>query len=418
MSFELPRAGETSPLQVLLLDDEPMVLRSVARLVSSVEPTWGVFSAGSGEEAIRIIEQHPVDVVLSDLNLGIPGLSGAEFLGYVQERHPEIVRVVITGQATPDIVQRSVPVAHMLLQKPFERRDLRAQLRRALDLRALLTNPRIRALVGASNRLPSPPRVFQEVALALSGRRSGVDEVAGIIERDVALSAQLIRLVSSAFFGLPRRVRSVRGAIAYLGFNTVKTLVLSASIVEQYRSTRRVRGFDIDELQRHALVSAHIARHVVTKDGSAETAFSAAMLQDVGQLLLAARAPDEYAEVLIRAREGRPPDQGERDVFGVAHPVVGAYLLGIWGLPGALIRGVEAHHDVQREVSTRVDVPLAVNIAQKLARDPEVPALDDAGDDPMVIDLRHLEDLGVAALLPGWRVVARRVRDSGSGDGE
>ena len=408
--------GRDGPIQVLLVDDDPLVLKSVARLLGSVEPDWTVATAGSGEGAIGILEKQPIDLVLSDLNLGATNMSGAELLSYVQERHPDVVRILLTGQATPEMAHRSLPAAHSLLQKPFERLELHAKLRRAAQLRELLTNTRIRSLIGSSNRLPSPPKVFHEVAVALAGRRAGMEDVACLIEKDVALSAQLIRLVSSAFFGLPPRVRSVRGAIAYLGFNTVKTLVLSASIVEQYRTTRPVRGFDLDGLQAHAVASAHIARQVVGEPGLTESAFSAAMLQNVGQLLLASRAPDEYSEVLIRQREGAPPEQGEADVFGVAHPQIGAYLLGIWGLPSSLIRGVLHHHEVQRSVSSRMDVALAVNIAAKLASSPDAPALDDPGDDPFVIDLAHLRELGVAQLLPEWRETARRMLESSGGN--
>lgn len=404
------------PIRVLLVDDDAMVLRSVARLLGSVEPDWSVETASTAEEAIAVFERQAVDLVLSDLNLGTPAMSGAELLSFVQERHPDVVRILLTGQATPEMAHRSLPTAHLLLQKPFERRELHAKLKRALQLRQLLTNERLRGLVGASNRLPSPPKVFHEVAVALAGRRAGVEDVALLIERDVALSAQLIRLVSSAFFGLPRRVRSVRGAIAYLGFNTVKTLVLSAAIVEQYRMSQPVRGFDLEALQSHALASAHIARQVIGQPSASETAFSAAMLQNVGQLLLASRAPHEYSEVLIRQREGAPPELSEVDVFGVAHPAVGAYLLGIWGLPGVLIRGVLSHHELQRTVAQRMDVPLAVNIASKLARDPAVPALDDAGDDPFVIDLGHLKELALAHVLPEWRAAAERVLSTPEGD--
>lgn len=401
-------AASARPLRLLLVDDEAIVLRSVERLLHSAEPTWEIRTAATAEQAVSCLERHPLDVVVTDLNLGTPGMSGAELLAFVQERHPEIVRIVLSGNAGAELAQRSVPMAHLLLTKPFEPLQLRAQLRRATELCALMSDGRVRALVGSSNRLPSPPKLFHDIAVALSSRRTNVEDVAALIERDVALTAQLIRVVSSAFFGLPRRVRSARGAVAYLGFNTVKTLVLSASIVEQFRLPRQVRGLDLEALQRHGLVSAHLARQILTGSGSAEAAFSAAMLQNVGQLLLASRAPDEYAQVLIQAREGRPAELAERAVFGVSHAEVGAYLLSIWGLPQNLVSGVLRHHAAQRRASARLGVVLSVNLAQKLALDPDAPADDDPADDPRPIDLGQLRELGVAERLGEWRAAARR----------
>jgi putative nucleotidyltransferase with HDIG domain len=203
-------------------------------------------------------------------------------------------------------------------------------------------------------------------------------------------------------------VRTVRGAVAFLGFNTVKTLVLGVSIVEQFRARPAVRGFDIDRLQAHSLETAVTAREMLRGTGGGDEAFSAGMLHDVGQLLLAARAPEEYSDVLIRTREGQRLELAERAIFGVDHAVVGAYLLGIWGLPQPLVSAVARHHLPEREVSERFGSALAVAMANKLCHDPDTPASDDPGEQAH-IDLAHARAVGVASSLPGWRELARRV---------
>ncbi|HMR81142.1 MAG TPA: response regulator, partial [Polyangiaceae bacterium] len=341
-----------------------------------------------------------------------PEMDGATLLTYVQDNHPEMVRLVLSALASPELVFRTVPVAHQFLTKPFEPMSFRAKLRQAFELRALLDDPELRALVGTSNKLPSPPRIFSEISKALSNPETGVAEAAKIIESDVALSAQVVRLVSSAYFGLPSRVRTAQGAVAYLGFQTIKAVVFSAELFEQFAPKRPVKGFSIDSLQQHGLRTAHLARRILGGIGMGDDAFLAGMLHDVGRLLLAARAPEVCAKVFEeRERTARASVDVEHEMLGVTHAEVGAYLLGIWGLPQAVIQAVAWHHQREADISTYLDISLAVSLANRLVDDPELPA-GGAGEDPeRSIDVEHLKGLSVDDRLESWREIARKLRD-------
>lgn len=377
----------------------------------TAEPTWELVFVRSGAEAIVEMEARPVDVIVSDLHM--PEMDGATLLTYVQDNHPEMVRLVLSALASPELVFRTVPVAHQFLTKPFEPMNFRAKLRQAFELRALLDDPELRALVGVSNRLPSPPRVFTEISKALTSNDTGVADVARIIESDVALSAQVIRLVSSAYFGLPSRVRTAKGAVAYLGFQTIKTVVLGAELFEQFAPKHPVKGFSIDAMQRHGLETAHLARHIMAGTGMGDDAFLAGMLHDIGRLLVASRAPDLCSAVYEEWQtRGRPRVDVEHELLNVTHAEVGAYLLGIWGLPQAVIQAVAWHHKREVDVSTYLDISLAVSIANRLVQDPEFPAEMAASGPEQAIDLRHLAELGVEDRLPGWREMARKIKES------
>ncbi len=397
--------------RLLFVDDEPAVLRSVERLMRTAEPTWDLAFVPSGDAAIQEMEARPVDVIVSDLLM--PEMDGATLLTYVQDNHPEVVRLVLSALASPELVFRTVPVAHQFLTKPFEPMNFRAKLRQAFELRALLDDPELRALVGTSNRLPSPPKVYSQLSKALSDPDTGVADVAKIIESDVALSAQVVRLVSSAYFGLPSRVRTALGAVAYLGFQTTKAVVFSAELCEQFAPKRPVKGFSIDALQQNGLRTAHLARRILAGTGMGEDAFLAGMLHDVGRLLLAARAPDILAKVNEECeRTGRARFEVEREMLGVTHAEVGAYLLGIWGLPQPVIQAVAWHHKREAEVSTYLDISLAVSLANRLVEDPELPAEEGCDDPAQCIDLGHLKELSVDDRLESWRETARKLRDS------
>lgn len=398
---------ESPPHRLLLVDDDPQIRRSIERFMRTMEKDWTIVTAGSTDEAIQALSRQAMDVVISDLDLGCPGMNGVELLNYVQEQHPETVRFVLSGESGRDLMVRTVALAHLFLSKPFDSQELRTSLKRALGLRGILDNPAARALVGVSNRLPSPPRVFREVVSLLSEKRSSVEQVARIIETDIALSAQLIRLVSSAYFGLPQRIRSVQGAIAFLGFQTIKTLVLSLAILQDFAPGRKIPGFDLTELSRNAMLTACIAREIAGKPAVGEDAFAAAMLRDCGRLLLAQREPAKYSDVIQRCRtDNRPLHVLETAMLGVSHAEIGAYLLGVWGLPEPVIEAVARHHLPQSTVATRLDAALAVNIAEKLALDPDVIAAEST-EDPAAIDMAHLRELGLATELPRWREAAR-----------
>jgi putative nucleotidyltransferase with HDIG domain len=176
--------------------------------------------------------------------------------------------------------------------------------------------------------------------------KANVQDMAEVVERDPSLSGELVRLVSSAFFGLPRQVHGVRGAIAYLGVEMLKALVLGVEIVRAFGTDDAPAGFDIEEVQSHSLLVARTARRLATGTRFSDDAFTAGILHDVGQLILAARMPEEFGRAIALAEEkGIPLHDAELELIGTTHARVGAYLLGLWGVKQSLVDAVLLHHD-------------------------------------------------------------------------
>lgn len=394
---------------VLFVDDEPAVLRGIGRLLGASEPTWQLSFANSGSDALAALEESAFDVVVSDLNM--PRMDGATLLSEVQKRHPDIVRLVLSGMSSPSMVFRTVPVAHQFLTKPFEPIRFRSTLREAFELRSLLGDPVLRALAGKKNRLPSPPKTFAALQQALANPRASVRDVGSIIEKDIALSAQLVRLASSAFFGLPSRVCTPHGAVAYLGFETIKAVVLSAELMEMFRPNVPSRDFDVEKLQRDAVCTAHLARRILAGTGMGDDAFLAGMVHEVGVLLLAARTPTQLSEVKRLERSGVPPLDAEREVLGVTHAELGAYLLGLWGFPHSVIHAVASHWQPQRSLEPRLGVSLAVSIAARLAKDPETALEEEPLPGAFTLDGTLLRLLGLTYRLDDWRGYARKTTE-------
>jgi HD-like signal output (HDOD) protein len=169
-----------------------------------------------------------------------------------------------------------------------------------------------------------------------------------IIARDPAVTARLLHLVNSAAFSLAEKVTDPIEAISLLGVETVKSLVLCLQIFGQ-KDEAREAGLSLEILWEHSLLVAKFARLITFKqtvdERLAGDAFTAGLLHDVGRIVIASNLPQEYAAVVTAAREeSHPLHEEETARLGVNHAKVGAYLLGLWGLPTAIVEAAAGHH--------------------------------------------------------------------------
>jgi HD-like signal output (HDOD) protein len=355
-----------------------------------------------------------VDVIVSDVQMA--GIGGSKLLAAIQEAHPDVARIVLSGETDPRAVFRTVPFAHQYLAKPFDAANLDFTLRRACALRSLLTNSSIRQVVGRSNALPAAPATYLELTQALRNPDTTTRQVANIVERDVGTAARVLQIVSSSFFGAPRSVSTIAAAVGYLGLDTVRTLVLACEIVRTFTPAGSLGSFSIDQFEEHGLRTGRLARSMLGPGYSADDGFVAGLLHRVGQLVLASRAPHRFAEMLDRvARSDRTDLQVEHELLGVTHAQVGAYLLGLWGLRQSVVEAV-AYYPHPERLDSSFGIPTAVHVASILAKNPEAPAGGEPTGDMKEIPLRHLERLGVAEHLAEWRSLAAGIPQSRTPD--
>lgn len=390
--------------RILFVDDDELVLRSIRRLLRGKEKDWDLVFVSDGHAALRELSQVPVDVVVSDVQMATMG--GSKLLSAIQERHPDVARIVLSGETDPRVVYRMVPFAHQYLAKPFDASNLTHTLRRACALRSLLTNSGIRAVVGRSNDLPAAPATYIELTQALKNPDSTTRQVANIVERDVGISARVLSIVSSSFFGVPRSVSTIAAAVGYLGLETVRTLVLACEIVRTFVPPASLAAFSIDELEEHGLRTGRLARAMLEPNAFAEDAFIAGLLHRVGQLVLASRVPHRFAEVMDRAAAtGQNLLDTELAVIGVTHAQVGAYLLGLWGLRQRVVEAV-AYHPRPERLDTAFGIPSAVHVASILAGNADAPVGAEPSADMRAIPMDYLERMGVGSQVSLWREAA------------
>lgn len=391
-------------IRILFVDDEPKILDGLRRMLRHQRRRWEMVFAPGGEEALAELERGQFDVIVTDMRM--PKVDGAALLKHAQDRYPNTVRIVLSGHMELEATLRAVPVAHQFLTKPCDPEVLEEVVERACNLRVLLDNEAVRQMVGGMESLPSLPRLYSALTKALADPEVPLSEVARIVEQDVAMCAKVLQLVNSAFFGLPRRISNIQTAVGYLGTTTLKNLVLSAEVFHAFEDAERAGGFSIESLQSHALLTASIARHLSPEKRMAEDAFTAALLHDIGKLVLAARLPEHLSRVLAAVgASGHPFHLAEEELGGVTHAEIGAYLLGLWGLPYPIVEAVAHHHAPGRVNQRRFDVLAAVHIANALAHEQESTP-PGAVQPTREIDPCYLEALGVAGHLDAWRALA------------
>ena len=186
---------------------------------------------------------------------------------------------------------RAAKVAHQFLLKPCDAYMLRVAIDRAFSLQSILSGEALAGMVGSLGELPSAPRLYVALTQALADPDSSMTDIAGVVEQDVAISAKILQLVNSAFFGLSRNVSSVQHAVSYLGVSILQSLVLSVEAFRVFTGADQVEGFSIDEFDEHSQLTAGIARKFGLPEHLAEPAVVASLLHDIGKLVVATRAP-------------------------------------------------------------------------------------------------------------------------------
>jgi HD-like signal output (HDOD) protein/ActR/RegA family two-component response regulator len=405
------RAGDVR--RILFVDDDELILRSIERVLKrqAQESSWELSFVTDGDRALELLSEKAFDVVLVDSHM--PRMSGTALLRRVQELHPGIVRILLSGNTGLDVLRTALPLAHQFIAKPCDAQLLRSTLENACGLRSILSRPELRQLVGSSNELPSAPRTYVEITNALSNPHASTRTVAEIVEKDIAISARVLQLVSSGFYGLPRQVNSIGGAVAFLGVEVIKAIVLSVEVSKMFPVSQAIADFSIDVLQRRSSAAAQLAKRLLGFEAGGDAVLIAGMLQDVGQLIFAARSPQRFSIALSTSIRGKTPlYEAELELFGSTHAELGAYLLGLWGLPQKIVQGV-AHH-LEPLAGARVfDAGAALYVANLLSVNPELPALEEVPARTIALDLSYVRGLGVAHQLEDWRKIAREMAGGG-----
>lgn len=387
--------------QILFVDDDPNILAGIRRVLRSLRDGFDLQFAESGKDALEMMTGTTFDVVVSDMRM--PGMDGAELLRKVQELYPCTIRIMLTGQADQDSILRTVGVVHQFLEKPSDPDLLKSVLIRSSALYSLLADDKIKEIVSRIESLPSLPNIYIQLQRAMVSPDVSVADVAAIIEQDMGMSAKVLQLVNSAFFGLFQEVESPARAVGLLGLETVRGLVLGVQVFSAMKSNSKI--FSLNKLMQHSMAVGACAKKIAAAETNDKTiidhSFIGGILHDIGQLILASRLHEQYDQALNLAHEQNIPLRvAESQIFHTGHDSVGAYLIGLWGLPGPVVEAIGFHHCLDGYPENSFSPTLAVHAANVFYHENR-PL--ESMDKPTSLDLGYLERVGLSNRIEVWR---------------
>ncbi|MEO6031593.1 MAG: HDOD domain-containing protein [Thermomonas sp.] len=291
---------------------------------------------------------------------------GLTLLDQLRGRHPDAVRILLMDAGHDQDAMQAMEVAHRVLPEPLDSLALFDAIKSVLELRALLGNPALKNAIARVGSLPTAPRQYLALTRLLRDPGASAASIVEVVTSDPAVAAKVLRMTNSAYYSYGREVSNLRAAVTRLGQTALCQLVLASEVF-----TTGKHSSDAEAMRGRALRISQLAGQLLPGP-SADLAATAGLLAEVGLLL--------------------PPLEGGQDGGALPPPMAGAYLLGLWGLPSAIVEAV-AFHQTPSRVGGSFWVTGAVHVAAALINGSEV-------------DEDYLRTVGRLDQLPHWRALA------------
>lgn len=394
--------------KILFVDDERNILQGLRRMLHGMHDVWDMRFADGGHQALLMLAEDPADVIVSDMRM--LGMDGVELLTRVKADYPHMVRIVLSGHADSKTILKTVRLAHQYISKPCGANQLKITIDRACMLKEMLVDDELRRQVARMETLPGLPTVYARITQALKDPECSIQQVGDIIAQDIGMTAKILQLVNSAFYGLARHVSGPAEAAVYLGLDTIRALVLTIGLFSDFAQSG-IPSQVVQSLYDHSIKTGNLARDIALSASLGkehqDDAFMAGLLHDLGKLVLAYHMPKTYGRLLKLTLEKKSDIQAaEEQLLGTTHGRIGAYLIGLWGLPHSIVEAVAFHHTPSQCPSAGFDSLGALHVANALVHrlpgDPHI-------ENPVAkIDYDYLARVEATAHMGRWMEMAKK----------
>lgn len=234
--------------------------------------------------------------------------------------------------------------------------------------------------------LPTLPDVVMEILRLCDDQSATTREISQLIEKDPVLTTKVLKLVNSSYFGLSKEIFSINQALVLIGYNNLKSLIMSASMLQVFHQDSQVGSFSRKALWKHSIGVGIGARFLAKRYrmGDAEQAFVAGLIHDVGKVIIDWFFHPQFEDIIEMVdRDQCWIRDAENHVMQVTHEEVGSYLASRWNLPDMLKEAIAFHHSParsQEHAVTAAQVQLADALIRELGigygGDPTIPQVD------------------------------------------
>lgn len=349
---------------ILVVEGDGRILESIRQ--ASPDSPHEYLTAVSGAEALKLIKEQAIHLVVSDMRL--QDMDGCAFLSQVKSARHRTMRIVLSERtdeaAVMEAIQHSYAMAHLL--KPADGAEINALIDKLLATQTLLADNPLQPAVVSLTQMPTLPDVHRKLIRALEQDIS-LKDAAVELERDPTISAKILHLANSAFYGL--HTGSIAQAVKYLGLNTIHSLVLTTAYMDLFAIEKTHDA--LRRIWNHAALTNTILHNLHARLGLGrvpDSAAAAGLLHNIGiPCLLWTRGhltgttvPGEYLSSMNILRT-------EESIFNTTHTIVGGFLLHLWDLPFDIVESAMYHHDPTDPRIVNRQLAASVHIAQHAA---------------------------------------------------
>lgn len=350
--------------RILCVDDEVEILRSLKR--AFILSDYEIFVASSAEEAFIIMRDNEIDMIISDMRM--PIVDGYKFLSQVKMLYPDIIRIMLSGYSDEKLIIKAVQenIVKSYIFKPWENKLLLGTVEKIFKLQDDMKDKNIDKIVGKFHDIPTISRSYKSIKESIE-EDLDFDIIAELIERDSAITAKILRIANSAFYGI--NTADIKKAITYLGMNNIRDIVMSTSIFESFERDYKAKEI-YKKIWKHSFLTNKIMGYIyreVMKKAPSEIYMTAGLMHNIGVIPFLQKFEKEMMSIFEDEYREKKLISLEEEKMGVNHRELGAYLLQWWGFPYPVVEATMYCTDIDNEYLENKEVIAVLDIAREYA---------------------------------------------------
>ena len=351
-------------IDIIFVDDDPAILSSLKRSSRLMREKWNCDFASVPDKALEKFSSKNYDLIISDMRM--PKMDGATLLNKIKQISPKTVRFILSGQGQRSSILRSFNSAHQYLSKPFNFDELGNEIERTFAFLNTLNDPNFKNLLTKINTLPILSANYDRLIEKINKDDGNLDEISKIVSQDIGMTAKILQVVNSPYFGMSGEICSPVKAAKILGLDLIKEMVLNyhvfkkheANVDEEFLKNICKKSFNVGNL------SSHLAEKFGMNQDLQETTQTAGFLHLIGLVVVATGFLGQYQEIAAGSAKGSETEpNSELDKFNTDYSGLGYCLAGLWGLPESIADVISFHKFPSKSGNNSLGPLLFVHIA-------------------------------------------------------